>query len=78
MNSAATQQKKTNFQMITFYHYHGSGSNYGPKTQIQTALNYTGRLRIKYMVQQRTVCNFSEDGHYCSVLYQYAIELVIR
>ena len=43
-----------------------------------TALNYTGRLRIKCMVQQRTVCKFSEDNHYCSDLYKYARELAIR
>ena len=43
-----------------------------------TALNYTGRLRIKSMVQQRTVCKFSEDNHYCSALHKDARELAIQ
>ena len=30
------------------------------------------------MVQQRTVCKFPEDNHYCSDLYKYARELAIR
>ena len=42
------------------------------------ALNYTGRLKIKYMMQQRTVRKFSEDDHYCSALYIYARELAIK
>ena len=43
-----------------------------------SALNYTGRLKIKYMMQQRTVRKFSEDDHYCSALYRYARELALR
>ena len=30
------------------------------------------------MMQQRTVCKFSEDDHYCSALYRYARELALR
>ena len=78
MNSAVMQQKKITFPMITFHQYHGSGSNFGLKIHIHTALNYTERLRIKYMVQQRTLCKFFEDDHYCSALYKYARELAIR
>ena len=78
MNSAVMQQKKITFPMITFHQYHGSGSNFGLKIHIHTALNYTGRLRIKYMVQQRTLCKVFEDDHYCSALYKYARELAIR
>ena len=75
MNSAVMHQKKITFWMITFHHYYGSGSNSSPKTHIHTVLNYTGRLRIEYMVQQRTAHKFSEDDHYCSALYKYAREL---
>ena len=64
MNSAVMQQKKITFPMITFHQYHGSGSNFGLKIHIHTDLNYTGRLRIKYMVQQRTLCKVFEDDHY--------------
>ena len=30
------------------------------------------------MMQQRTVCKFSEDNHYCSALYRYARELTLQ
>ena len=36
-----------------------------------------GRLKLKYMMQQRTVHKFSEDDHYCSTLYRYARELAL-
>ena len=43
-----------------------------------SALNYTGRLKLKYMMQQRTLHKFSEDDHYCSALYRYARELTLQ
>ena len=43
-----------------------------------SALNYTGRLAIRYMVQQRNIRKFSEDDHYCNALYKYAREIAIR
>ena len=43
-----------------------------------TALNYTSCLKINYITQQRTVRKFSEDDHYCSALYKYALKLAIK
>ena len=58
--------------MITFHHYHGSG--FWPKNPYtRRALNYIGRLGIKYIFQQRTVQKISEDNH-----YKYARELAIQ
>ena len=41
------------------------------------ALNYTGRLKVRYMVQQRAVRKKSDDDHYCATLYKYARELAV-
>ena len=43
-----------------------------------TALNYTGCLNIRYMVQQRAIRKHSDDDHYCAALYKYAREMAVR
>ena len=45
---------------------------------MHSALNYVGRLKLKYMTQQRTVHKFSDDDHNCSALYRYARERALR
>ena len=41
-------------------------------------MNYTGRLKVRYMVQQRNIQKYSEDDHYCKALYKYAREMAIQ
>ena len=41
------------------------------------ALNYTGRFKVRYMVQQRNVHKYTPDDHYCAALYKYSRQLVI-
>ena len=39
-------------------------------------LNYTGRLKVRYMVHQRTIRKQSDDDdHYYAPLYKYAREM---
>ena len=45
---------------------------------MHSALNYTGQLKLKYILEQRTKRKFSEDDHYCSALYRYVRELALR
>lgn len=50
-----------------------------PKSSyVNSALNYTGRLKIRYMVQQRNIRKYSPDDHYCAALYKYARSIAIR
>ena len=42
------------------------------------ALNYTGRLKVRYMVQQRAIRKHSDDDHYCACLYKYAREMAVE
>ena len=37
-------------------------------------INYTGHLKIKYMVQQRNIRKSLDDDYYCAVLYRYLRE----
>ena len=37
-------------------------------------LNYTGCLKIKYMVQQKNIRKSHDDDHYCAALYRYLHE----
>ena len=41
-------------------------------------MNYTGRLKVRYMVQQRNIQKYSEDDHYCNALYKHAREMAIQ
>ena len=45
---------------------------------LATALNYTGRFNVRFMVQQRNIRKFSVDAHYCNALFKYSKELAIR
>ena len=47
-----------------------------PKSK--TALQYTGRLKVKYMVQKRQVRKFHEDAHCASALFRYEKEMAIK
>ncbi|XP_070571401.1 uncharacterized protein [Ptychodera flava] len=44
----------------------------------KASLQYTGRLNIKYMVQQRQLRNQHEDAHYASAIFRYEKEMAIR
>ena len=44
----------------------------------KTALQYTGRLKVKYMVQKRQLRKFHEDAHYASALFRYQKEMAIK
>ena len=44
----------------------------------QTAFNYTGRLKIRYMVQKRSISKARDDDHYCAAIYRYLREFSIR
>ena len=37
----------------------------------QSASQYTGRLKVKHMVQARQLRKFHEDAHYASAIYRY-------
>ena len=43
-----------------------------------TAVNYTGRLKIHYIIQQRSIRKYTPDDHYCSALYKYCRELAVQ
>ena len=43
-----------------------------------TAMNYTSRFNVRFMVQQRNIRKFSPDDHYCNALFKYAKQLVIK
>ena len=42
------------------------------------SLNYTGRLKVRYMVQQRAILKQSDDDHYCAAIYKYAREMAVH
>ena len=44
----------------------------------KTALQYTGRLKVKYMVQKRQLRKSHEDVHYASALFRYQKEMAIK
>ena len=53
-------------------------SQFWPKNSYtNAALNYTGRFKVRYMVQQRNVRKYTPDGHYCAVLYKYSRQLAM-
>ena len=50
-----------------------------PKTTTaKIALQYTGRLKVKYMVQKRQLRKYHEDAHYASALFRYQKEMAIK
>lgn len=50
-----------------------------PKTpSAKVALQYTGRLKLKYMVQKRQMRKYHEDAHYASALFRYQKEMAIK
>ena len=50
-----------------------------PKTPTaQTALQYTGRLKVKFMVQKRQLRKYHEDAHYASAVFRYEKEMAIK
>ena len=44
----------------------------------KSALQYTGRLKVKYMIQQRQLRKYHEDTHYASALFRYQKEMSIK
>ena len=48
-----------------------------PKTEFSEN-RYTGRFQIRYMIQARQIQKFHVDSHYCSALWRYLRELVIK
>ena len=44
----------------------------------KSSLQYTGRLNVKYMIQQRQFRNDHEDSHYTAALFRYQREYAIR
>ena len=44
----------------------------------QTAFNYTGRLKIRYMVQKRSISKAHDDDHYCEAIYRHLREFSMR
>lgn len=50
-----------------------------PKTPTaKTALQHTGRLKVKFMVQKRQLRKYHEDAHYASALFRYEKEMAIK
>ena len=50
-----------------------------PKSQkTETALQHTGRLKIKYMVQQCQFRNTHPDEHYAAVIFRYLCQFAIK
>ena len=41
------------------------------------SLNYTGRFKVRYIVQQCNVRKYTPDNHYCAALYKYSRQLAI-
>ena len=42
-----------------------------------SAMNYTGKVKVKYMVQQRNIRKSHDDEHYCSTIYKYFRERIL-
>ena len=42
-----------------------------------SAMNYTGKVKVKYMVQQRNIRKSHDDEHYCSAIYKYLLEQIL-
>ena len=44
----------------------------------KSALQFTGRFQVKFMVQARQLRKWYEDAHYCAALFRYLKEFSIR
>lgn len=44
----------------------------------KTALQFTGKLDVKFMVQARQLRKWHEDAHYCAALFRYLKEFSIK
>ena len=44
----------------------------------RSSLQYTGRLKVKYLVQKRQLRKYHEDVHYASALFRYEKEMAIK
>ena len=44
----------------------------------KTSLQYTGKLKVKYMVQKRQLRKDHDDAHYASALFRYEKEMAIK
>ena len=44
----------------------------------KTSLQYTGKLKVKYMVQKRQLRKDHNDAHYASALFRYEKEMAIK
>ena len=42
---------------------------------IHSAMNYTGPLKVWYMVLQCNIQKYSDGDHYCNAIYKYAREM---
>ena len=40
-------------------------------------MNHTGKVKVKYMVQQRNIRKSHDDEHYCSAIYKYLREQIV-
>ena len=50
-----------------------------PKTPTaKVALQYTGRLKLKYMVQKCQMRKYHEDAHYASAIFRYEKEMAVK
>ena len=45
---------------------------------MKSALQYTGRFQVKFMIQPRQLRKWHEDAHYCSALFRYLKEFCVR
>ena len=41
---------------------------------MHTATNYTGKLKVRYLMQQRLIGKEHDDAHYCAAIFKYARE----
>ena len=42
-----------------------------------SAVNYMGKVKVKYMVQQHNICKSHNDKGYCSAIYKYLCEQIV-
>lgn len=45
---------------------------------LKSALQYTGKLQVKFMIQARQLRKAHVDAHYCSALYRYLREMSVK
>ena len=42
-----------------------------------SAMNYMGKVKVKYMVQQHNICKSHDDEYCCSAIYKYLHEQIV-